>query len=109
MAMSSVTVFVSLTMLAGLSVSQLLGEDDGPTEDLNSLQSAQAEVGPPWVSKEFVAILGNQHDIELSLLIYVTGGVACFWGGVWVVGAVFMVVVMAKNMCCHKEGVAEEE
>ena len=79
--MSSVTVCVSLAMLAGLSVSQSLGEDDGPTEDLNILQSAQAEVGHPWVTKEFVAILGNQHDIELSLLLYVTGGVVCFWGG----------------------------
>ena len=109
MVMSSVTVCVSLAMLAGLSDSQSLGEDDGPTEDLNILQSAQAEVGHPWVTKEFVAILGNQNRIELSLLLYVTGGVVCFWGGVWVVGAVFMVVVMAKNMCCHNEGVAEEE
>ena len=27
------------------------------------------------------------------------GGVICFWGGVWALGAVFMVVLMAKNYC----------
>jgi hypothetical protein len=60
MAKSSVTVFVSLAMLAGLSVSQSLGGDEGLAEDLIILQSAQAEVGHPWVTKEFLAILGNQ-------------------------------------------------
>ena len=29
----------------------------------------------------------------------VAGGVVCFWGGVWALGAVFMVVLMAKNYC----------
>ena len=27
------------------------------------------------------------------------GGVICFWGGVWALGALFMVALMAKNYC----------
>ena len=29
----------------------------------------------------------------------ITGGVICFWGGVWALGAIFMLVLMAKNYC----------
>jgi len=32
-------------------------------------------------------------------LTAILGGVICFWGGVWALGAIFMVVLMAKNYC----------
>ena len=32
-------------------------------------------------------------------VVPIAGGVVCFWGGVWALGAVFMVVLMAKNYC----------
>ena len=61
MNVSPVCVCVSIAMLAGLSGSQSLGVGriEGPTEDLNILQSVQAEVGHTWDTTEFVAILGN--------------------------------------------------
>ena len=65
--MSPVSVCVSIAMLTGLSGSKSLGVGrmEGPTEDPNILQSVQAEVGHTWVTKEFVAILGNQIVVEL--------------------------------------------
>ena len=35
----------------------------------------------------------------LPKVVPIAGGVVCFWGGVWALGAVFMVVLMAKNYC----------
>jgi len=32
-------------------------------------------------------------------LTAILGGVICFWGGVWALGAIFMIVLMAKNYC----------
>ena len=31
------------------------------------------------------------------LTSHVTGGVVCFWGGIWLLGALFMLVLLAKN------------
>ena len=37
------------------------------------------------------------------------GGVLGFWGGVWLLGACFMVVLMAKNYCCNTDNMAKED
>ena len=76
--MSPVCVCVSLAMLAGLSVSQSLGGEEGHTED-----AFQAEVGHPWFTKEFVAILGNYIYIFLTFILCYRG--CCLFLG-WCVG-----------------------
>ncbi len=37
-----------------------------------------------------------------------SGGVLGFWGGVWALGAIFMVVLMAKNYCCNTENAKDD-
>lgn len=39
----------------------------------------------------------------------IMGGVICFWGGVWALGGIFMVVLMAKNYCTSSQAAGEEE
>jgi len=69
-----VAVFSSLAL--GISASAAALGDADPEAD--------GEPPPLISSRDLTAILG---------------GVVCFWGGVWALGAVFMVVLMAKNYC----------
>jgi len=43
------------------------------------------------------------------MFFFATGGVLGFWGGVWLLGALFMVVLMAKNYCCNTESMAKAD
>lgn len=66
-----------------------------------------ASAGPKDQSSAEFDVLEKINDDEIGEapmissrdMTAILGGVICFWGGVWALGAVFMVVLMAKNYC----------
>ena len=68
--------------------------------DISDASETETLTEPLISSRDLTAILGTASfspvRADESLC---SGGVICFWGGVWALGAIFMVVLMAKNYC----------
>lgn len=68
--------------------------------DISDASETETLTEPLISSRDLTAILGtasfSRVRADESLC---SGGVICFWGGVWALGAIFMVVLMAKNYC----------
>ena len=77
------------------------------------------KVKPPDVRTQCFRMGGHHHDLDCTnyllkmrlknvafvqlIWFFILGGVICFWGGIWLLGAIFMVVLMAKNYCVNAE------
>ena len=57
-------------------------------------------------------LIGWEHErtfYYMFMIIPIAGGVICFWGAVWALGAIFMAVLMAKNYCVDGKAATEAE
>ena len=64
---------------------------------------------PILTDKDFIAIVGMKNNIPGIKVIddwyqfcFDPGGVICFWGGIVLLGFLFMFVLMAKNYLIRK-------
>ena len=71
--------------------------------DLQNMSQAETEESAQslFYNPDFIAIIGQQPLIYYQLkFLYINnflGGVVCFWGGIALLGLLFMLALMAKN------------
>ena len=93
--MSFISVVRIASLLVSLSVTHSLATTD---HGMDAAEKNRVESNQSWIySQDFVAIIGKVYYAVIVCNNIISGGVICFWGGIWLLGAIFMVVLVAKN------------
>ena len=83
------------SLLVSLSVTHSLATTD---HEMDAAEENRMESYQSWIfSQDFVAIIGKVYNAVIFCNYIMPGGVICFWGGIWLLGSIFMLVLVAKN------------
>ena len=90
------------SLLVSLSVTHSLATTD---HGMDAAEKNRVESNQSWIySQDFVAIIGKVYYAVIVCNNIISGGVICFWGGIWLLGAIFMVLLVAKNDLVSNNG-----
>ena len=91
--------FISVVRIASLLVSLSVTHSQATTDHgIDTAKENRMESNQSWIySQDFLAIIGMVCKAEIVCNSIISGGVICFWGGIWLLGAIFMMVLVAKN------------
>ena len=74
-----------------------------------SVESQIKEEVEDWPIREMIAILGHlKSNFCRKLKTFLKGGVLGFWGGVGLMGTIFLLVLVTQR-CCSRRGAREKK